>query len=61
MFSKCENLYGIIPADKLWNKHDVQWKNYKNLFSGCSEAVRSQAPESWGGTASDDIIDKTIN
>lgn len=59
LFSNCSKMHGIIPANKLWNNKKINWTNTIDVFTGCSEEIRAQAPVSWGGTASDDIIEKS--
>ena len=59
IFLNCYNLSGVVPADKLWNNKDVKWLNTSKAFSGCSGLI-DQIPSSWGGTASDDIIEKSV-
>jgi hypothetical protein len=58
MFEDCPNLTGTVPAHILWDNKNIEWINTSACFSGCSDAIRSQVPVSWGGTASDDIIEK---
>jgi hypothetical protein len=65
MFAGTKKLFGIVPAEKLWNNTNVTWKTYSsNVLNGgkpfiqSSDAIRAQVPASWGGTASDDIIIK---
>lgn len=50
VFSKCKNLYGVIPANKLWNNKNITWTNTENCFAECSKQIIAQAPVSWGGT-----------
>lgn len=52
---------GTVPADQFWNNNKVTWKNTSTAFGACSQAIRAQVPVSWGGTASDDIINPTFN
>ena len=59
MLKICSSLTGTVPANKLWNRRDVNWTNTTTAFEGCSNEIRSQVPVSWGGTASDNIIEKT--
>lgn len=59
-FSGCSKLYGTVPADKLWNNKKYQFTNTHYCFDRCSEELRAQVPVSWGGTASDDIIELTL-
>ena len=61
LFRRCAKLTGIVPADKLWNDKSITWLNTESAFEGCSNEIRAQVPESWGGTASDDIIEKSEN
>ena len=60
LFYQCEILTGIVPADKLWNNKQVTWTGTSTCFDQCSDEIRSQVPVSWGGTASDDIIEKSL-
>ena len=55
-FNSTPSLTGTVPADKLWNNRNAVFTNTK-CFGGSSATILSQVPESWGGTASDDIID----
>jgi hypothetical protein len=57
LFQDCVCLTGTIPAKVLWNNPNATFTNTKNVFVGCSDAIRAQAPISWGGTASNDIIE----
>ena len=59
-FRNCKKIYGTVPANKLWNNKDIIWTNTTTCFSGCSDEIRAQVPISWGGTASDDIIEKSF-
>jgi hypothetical protein len=59
MFAGCSALVGTVPADKLWNNRNVIWTNTDTCFTGCSDEIRAQVPISWGGTASDNIIEKS--
>ena len=52
---------GTVPANLLWNDSNITWKNTSNTFSNCSNEIRAQVPVSWGGTASDDIIDDKLS
>jgi hypothetical protein len=52
-FTACANLTGTVPADKLWNDHRIEWTNTSSCFSKCSDDIRAQVPESWGGTNKD--------
>ena len=65
-FYSCHNLTGTIPSEYLWDNPNVEW-DYRYLmqsgtsntcFAYCSDAIRAQAPVSWGGTASNDIINE---
>jgi hypothetical protein len=47
-------------AKRLWNNSNVTWKSFESAFKYCSEEVRAQVPASWGGTASNDIIEKSL-
>jgi hypothetical protein len=60
MFSN-SGITGTVPADKLWNDSNIEWTDTETAFIGCSDEIRAQVPESWGGTASDDIIEKYDN
>ena len=51
-FYGCASLTGTVPASILWNDMRVNW-THANTFTGCSAAILSQVPESWGGTASE--------
>ena len=51
-------LTGTVPADILWKDKTIQWSNTERAFAGCPAEIRSQVPVSWGGTASDDIINQ---
>jgi hypothetical protein len=59
VFNKCLKLSGTVPADKLWNDKNITWTNTTQAFQYCSDEIRAQVPVSWGGTASDDIIEKS--
>lgn len=56
LFYKCEKISGTINSDLLWNNPDVIWTS-TDAFTGCT-LIQDQAPVSWGGNASDDIIVK---
>ncbi len=56
LFLNCQKMTGTVPAEKLWNNKNINWKNTASTFSGCSAEIRSQVPVSWGGTAPDNII-----
>ena len=62
-FSWCEKITGTVPADKFWNNPNIVW-SFENTtdkpFKYCSSEIRAQVPVSWGGTASDDIIEKSF-
>lgn len=60
LFQRCTLLKGTVNASKWWNNHNITWKNTSSAFIGCSDEIRAQVPVSWGGTASDDIINKTL-
>jgi hypothetical protein len=45
----------------LWNDNTINWKNTSTCFSTCSDLIRTYVPKSWGGTASDDIIDDNLS
>ncbi len=54
-FSQCPKLTGTVRADMLWEDTSKVWSlrpntEYQLPFEGCSDAVRSQVPVSWGGT-----------
>jgi hypothetical protein len=55
LFNGCTSLTGTIPADILWNS-DNTFTGTSNTFALCPDSIKSQAPVSWGGTASDNII-----
>jgi hypothetical protein len=59
MFSN-SGITGTVPADKLWNDSNIEWTDTETAFINCSEEIRAQVPVSWGGTASDDIIEKSL-
>ena len=51
IFRNCAKLYGTVPANVLWEDTKVEWTSTdRNMFLGCSAAIRSQVPTSWGGT-----------
>ena len=60
-FYECKKLYGTVPANKLWNNKylNVQAEPTSQTFKDCPAEILAQVPVSWGGTASDDIIDKS--
>jgi hypothetical protein len=60
LFKGCLNLTGTVPANKLWNDTSIDWQNTSEAFTGCSAEIMAQVPASWGGTASDDIIEKSL-
>lgn len=60
-FYECKKLYGTVPDNKLWNNKNITVTNTLEAFKGCSEEIRSQVPISWGGTASDNIIEPSID
>ena len=68
MFAGTKKLFGIVPAEKLWNNTNVIWKTYSSdvinggkPFVYSSDAIREQVPKSWGGKVSDDdIIEKSL-
>ena len=64
-FSNCRALTGSNFGNKLWNDKSINWvikptgsttKTYP--FTGCS--LKASVPVSWGGTALDDIIEKSL-
>ena len=59
-FKGCAKLTGTLNANKLWNNKNILWCNTGSTFAGCSDEIRAQVPVSWGGTASDDIIEKSL-
>lgn len=59
-FNGCAKLTGTLPANMLWKSAHIRWINTRSTFAGCSDAIRAQVPVSWGGTASDDIIEKSF-
>lgn len=63
LFNGNKKLYGTVPADRLWNDKNIKWKmdaSNTKPFLNCSDEIKAQVPESWGGTASDDIIEKSL-
>lgn len=57
LFNNMRLLSGTLPAELLWNSDQVTWTDTTQVFWGAvPDEVRAQAPVSWGGTASDDII-----
>lgn len=63
VFRNMKKLKGTITekhANYLWNNKHVYWEDVNTVFSGCSDEIRAQVPVSWGGTASDDIIEKSL-
>ena len=67
MFVGTTQLSGMVPAEKLWNNTNVTWKTYSSNepgggkpFIGSSDEIRVQVPVSWGGSASDDTIEKSL-
>lgn len=60
LFKKCVALTGTVPAAMLWNNSKVTWLNTSEAFAECSAEIRAQVPVSWGGTASDDIIQPSL-
>lgn len=50
LFFNCAKIFGMVPADKLWDNKQVTWLNTSQAFEGCSDAIRAQVPTSWGGT-----------
>lgn len=59
MVAGCKNIYGTVPAHKLWDNKDLIWKSTDTAFYGCSDEIKSQVPVSWGGTADDSIIESS--
>jgi hypothetical protein len=59
MFSN-SGITGTVPADKLREDSNIEWTDTETAFIGCSDEIRAQVPVSWGGTASDDIIEKSL-
>ena len=55
-FYNTPNLTGTIPSDLLWNSG----KKFKVQSTFGNSGVSSQAPKSWGGTSSNEIINKTV-
>jgi hypothetical protein len=47
-------------AARLWNDHNIVWKNTLKCFNGTNNIISKYVPTSWGGTASDDIIEKSL-
>ena len=48
----CSKLYGVVDGSNFWLNaatSDIPDSN-KNMFSGCSNEIRSQVPVAWGGT-----------
>lgn len=60
IFRQCDSLIGDPPADILWNNKNITWLNTKNAFYKCSAEIKAKVPASWGGTLSDDIIEKSL-
>ena len=67
LFLSCKKLFCNninLFASKTWNNPNVSWQlptETKYLpFAQCSNELRAQIPESWGGTASNDIIEQSI-
>ena len=50
LFYNCP-LTGTVPANKLWNDPEIEWKGSANTFAGCPAELRAQVPTSWGGTS----------
>lgn len=55
-FNGCAKLTGTLPANMLWKRAHIRWINTVSTFAGCSDAIRAQAPTSWGGTSTDAIV-----
>ena len=63
-FYGCKKLTGIIDPNIFWNNKYITWVdgasgNHYRTFHNCT-LINSQAPLSWGGTASNDIIEKRL-
>jgi hypothetical protein len=58
-FYGCQKLFGTIPAQIFWNEHSINFIGKETCFKDCS--LSSTAPVSWGGTASDAIIETPTN
>ena len=56
-FRACYNLTGIISSKLLWNNKNINWINIDKAFDVCKSPFIDQIPASWGGTASDSIIE----
>jgi hypothetical protein len=44
-----------------WNNKKVTWVGTTNTFIYSSDEIRAKVPVSWGGTASDDITEASID
>lgn len=58
-FKNCRSMRGTMPDQRLWNNSIIKWESATDCFSGCNEDIRALVPISWGGTASNDIIEKS--
>jgi hypothetical protein len=58
-FYGTRRITGTIPADILWNNQKTKFLGSGECFT--NSALSSQAPISWGGTASDTIIETPTN
>ena len=62
-------LQGTVPAHILWANKLTKWNILPYVtsggtympFSSSNAAIKAQVPVSWGGTASDDIIEPSID
>lgn len=64
VFCNCGSLTGTIKdynAKVLWNNSEKLWCNTERAFTGCSDELRAQVPESWGGTMSDGDINHGVS
>lgn len=65
VFYGMEKLTGTIDPAVFWDNKSVQWTfdelGYNHAFERCDYTIRKQVPLSWGGVASDDIINIPIS
>jgi hypothetical protein len=62
-FAECTNLTGTITektASVLWNTWNGTGTSTNNCFAECNNELRVQIPKVWGGTASNNIIEKSL-
>lgn len=60
LFYGCSDQLDLTGCDKyLWNNKKVTYVNTPYVFRECPDSIRSQVPVLWGGTASNDIIEKS--